>query len=266
MFKVLDDDSISSRPVRRALYLSISLHLTLILAFSWFDAGRPPALSFGVMPVYAVSENAESTPALYLPISAQPKIVTERPSAIARPALNDRQAGFVPTEVPAEIQALLKEDAAAASPFLSTDAAGNLPVRNAILHSESSNPSPPAPPPPPAAKLEEPEPEGPAKSKEEEPIRVGGRVVPASILKKTVPVYPPLALKARVEGQVTIAATIDVDGRLRNLRVVSGHPLLIDAAMESVKSWRYRPTTLNEQPISVETVIQVNFALTRSRR
>jgi protein TonB len=264
MFKVLDDDSISSRPVKRALYVSISLHLTLIIGLSWFSAGSAPGLPFRVMSVYAVTGNAESTSKLYLPVAAQSKIATKRQSPIMPPVVNAGRPVFVPTEVPKEIQALMNDDAAAASPFLPGDTAGGFPMRNPILHSEISNPLPPAPPPP-ASKLEAPEPEEPTKKPEEEAIRVGGRVVPATILKKTVPVYPPLALKARVEGQVTIKATIDVDGRLRNLRVVSGHPLLIDAAMESVKSWRYRPTTLNEQPISSETVIQVNFALTRSR-
>jgi protein TonB len=75
------------------------------------------------------------------------------------------------------------------------------------------------------------------------------------------PQYPPLARQARVQGPVLLEATIAQDGTIENLRVVSGHPMLVRAAVDAVKQWRYRPYLLNGQPVEVETQVQVNFNL-----
>jgi periplasmic protein TonB len=75
------------------------------------------------------------------------------------------------------------------------------------------------------------------------------------------PVYPPLARQARIQGSVVLRAVIDRDGKIKNLQVVGGHPLLVQAAMDAVRQWRYRPYILNELPIEVETQITVNFSL-----
>jgi protein TonB len=75
------------------------------------------------------------------------------------------------------------------------------------------------------------------------------------------PAYPPLAKQARISGTVSLAAQISADGHIRGLRVVSGHPMLIAAAIEAVRQWIYQPTLLNGQPVEVVTDIQVNFVL-----
>lgn len=110
---------------------------------------------------------------------------------------------------------------------------------------------PPPPPPPPAAEAPKP----PSR------IRVGGNVQEAKIINRVQPVYPPLAKQARVSGTVRLNAVIAKDGQIQDLQVVSGHPLLVQAALQAVRQWRYAPTLLNGEPVEVVTVIDVNFTL-----
>jgi protein TonB len=93
------------------------------------------------------------------------------------------------------------------------------------------------------------------------PVRVGGRVRPPRLLSKPSPVYPPLAKQTRVQGVVTIDAVIDAEGNVVEMRVVSGHPLLLSAALDTVKRWKYEPTYLNDQPIAVQLIVAVTFQL-----
>lgn len=93
------------------------------------------------------------------------------------------------------------------------------------------------------------------------PVRVGGRVAEANLIRRVQPMYPPLAKSARVQGTVEFTATISKDGSIENLRLIRGHPLLVNAAQEAVLQWRYRPTLLNGQPVEVVTDIVVNFTL-----
>ena len=92
-------------------------------------------------------------------------------------------------------------------------------------------------------------------------IRVGGQVEAAKVISAPPPVYPVLAKDARVGGTVQLDATIGEDGHIENLRVLSGSPLLINAAVDAVKQWTYRPTILNGKPVKVQTQIIVNFQL-----
>jgi protein TonB len=93
------------------------------------------------------------------------------------------------------------------------------------------------------------------------PVRVGGSVAEANLMRQVQPTYPPLAKSARVQGTVEFTATISKDGMIENLQLVRGHPLLVNAAKEAVLQWRYRPTLLNGQPVEVVTDIVVNFTL-----
>jgi protein TonB len=109
----------------------------------------------------------------------------------------------------------------------------------------------PPPPPPPVVKKEAPV----------QRIKVGGNVQAAMVLKKIQPVYPQLAKSARVSGVVHLAAIIAKDGTIQELHSLGGPALLIQAAMDAVKQWVYRPTLLNGEPVQVETTIDVNFTL-----
>lgn len=92
-------------------------------------------------------------------------------------------------------------------------------------------------------------------------VRVGGDVQEAKLIGRVIPVYPRLAVAARISGTVTLSAIIGADGRIRELRAVSGHPVLIPAALDAVRQWTYSPTLLNGVPVEVITTIDVNFRL-----
>ena len=87
------------------------------------------------------------------------------------------------------------------------------------------------------------------------------RMLEGSLIRRVQPVYPPLARSARVQGSVVLSALISKAGTMENLRVLSGHPMLVAAAIEAVRQWRYRPYILNAEPIEVETQITVCFSL-----
>ena len=95
------------------------------------------------------------------------------------------------------------------------------------------------------------------------PIRLGGNVMEAKILKRVMPIYPPLAKAARISGKVHLMSVIAQDGTIQKLEVIDGHPLLIRAALDAVKQWIYRPTLLNGEPVDVTAPIEVNFTLTQ---
>jgi protein TonB len=92
-------------------------------------------------------------------------------------------------------------------------------------------------------------------------IRQGGAVTAASLINRVQPNYPPLARQTRISGTVRLHAIISKDGTVQQLEVLSGHPLLVQAALDAVRQWRYRPTTLNGEPVEVDTTIDVIFSL-----
>lgn len=92
-------------------------------------------------------------------------------------------------------------------------------------------------------------------------IRVSSGVQEAKILQKIEPVFPPIAKQARIQGTVRLEAIIAKDGSIQNLRVIEGHPLLVQAALQAVQQWRYQPTLLNNEPVEVVTFIDVIFRL-----
>ena len=92
-------------------------------------------------------------------------------------------------------------------------------------------------------------------------IHVGGQVEAARAIFQPAPEYPPLAKMARIQGVVRLEAVISVDGTIQNLKLISGPPLLVRAAIDAVARWRYQPTLLNGEPVEVLTEIDVNFRL-----
>ena len=92
-------------------------------------------------------------------------------------------------------------------------------------------------------------------------IRVGGAVEAAMLVYQEKPDYPQLARMARIQGTVRMETIIDKDGTVEDVKVISGHPLLIESALMAVSRWRYRPTLLNGQPVEVLTEVDVNFTL-----
>jgi protein TonB len=182
------------------------------------------------------------------------------PVKIVKVAPRQFDAGrlLAPKQIPKDI-AMIKEEELP-PPSASAGVVGGVPggvpggaaggVIGGIL---SSVPS--AAPPPPPPKVEKPA--------TPQRIRVGGNVQAANLIRKVTPVYPPLAKQARVQGTVRFTAIISKDGTIQQLQLVSGHPLLVQAAQDAVKQWLYKPTLLNGEPVEVVTQIDVNFTLSQ---
>jgi TonB family protein len=124
---------------------------------------------------------------------------------------------------------------------------------------EQSGPLPPAF----AIQGDQAPPAGPPASTAPHPmrIRIGGNVQAPNLIHQVPPDYPPIAKVAQVSGAVVLHVIISNDGTVQKLDVVSGPPLLLQAATDAVKQWRYRPTLLNGQPVEVDTTVQVVFTL-----
>lgn len=166
-----------------------------------------------------------------------------------------------PKQVPKEIAKI--EEADLPPPSGAVGVVGGVPggvpgaaggVIGGILGGLPSNAPPPPPPPKPA---EAPKPPKPSS------IKVGGQVMAAKLIRQPKPVYPPLAKQARIQGVVRLSAIIGKDGTIQSLQVVTGHPLLQQAALEAVRNWVYQPTLLNGDPVDVVTTIDVNFTLSQ---
>jgi protein TonB len=123
-----------------------------------------------------------------------------------------------------------------------TGSAGN---RNPVLDSIGTgvNPAPPPPPPPTA------------------PAPRVSHIMEGNLDHMVQPIYPPLARSARIQGAVVLRAVINRDGKVQDLQILKGHPMLVQAALDAVRQWRYRPYYLNGEPVEVETQVTVNFVL-----
>jgi len=126
------------------------------------------------------------------------------------------------------------EGAATGDGILNTITGGDRPVMPAA-------PAPPAPPP--------------------SHVFRTSSMMQGSLIHSVQPLYPAIARSARIQGSVVMSAVIGKDGTITGLRVISGHPLLVKAAVEAVSQWRYRPYVLNSEAIEVDTQITVNFTL-----
>ena len=132
-----------------------------------------------------------------------------------------------------------------------TARASDTEVAITIARSQISQVAAPPPPPPP--------PPGPVAAPGA--LTIPGEVLSSKLISQAKPTYPPLAKAAHVQGTVRFQATIGKDGRVQNLELLSGPPLLVQAAMQAVQQWLYQPTQLNGNPVEVVTTIDVTFTL-----
>jgi protein TonB len=187
------------------------------------------------------------------PAAAPPKVVKVIPRQM------DAGKLMTPKVIPKEIKQIQEDEA---PPSAGVGVTGGVPggvaggavggVLGGILGSVPSA----APPPPPPPKKEAPKPKPSI-------IPVGGRVQNAKLIRHPDPIYPQIAKSARISGTVELSAIIGEDGKIQQLTVVSGHPLLRQAALDAVKQWVYQPTLLNEQAVKVSTTIDVIFTLSQ---
>jgi protein TonB len=151
-----------------------------------------------------------------------------------------------PRAIPKQVTVFKEAELPPEAPVTSGGVLGGM--DGGLLGGLGAGPAVAAPPPPPPPK-------------QTQRIKLGGQVVAAKLVAQPQPLYPALARQARIQGNVVLHAIIDKDGRVGELQVVSGHPLLVQAALEAVKNWRYQPTQLNGEPVEVDTTITVSFVL-----
>ncbi len=195
----------------------------------------------------------------FLVAPAPPRAAVPAPPALqTRPKLAVRTLAprtlFAPVAIPKQIPSV---DAATSAPDIGVvglvgEANGS--GAPGVVNLLGSVPTLPAPPPAEAQ---------PQKQPATQPVRLGGRVAEANVIRRVLPVYPPLAKSARVQGTVEFTALISKEGNIENLQLVHGHPLLVRAAREAVLQWKYRPTLLNGEAVEVITGIVVNFTLSQ---
>ncbi|MGA8869944.1 MAG: energy transducer TonB [Candidatus Acidiferrales bacterium] len=221
------------------LILSLIIHIVIVGAVI-----LAPLLFTQVLDVHsfeAVFLVAPRPPAAPPPPAAQPL-------KVARPMA--RVLDISKLTAPAVIPAKIKIVADQAPPDLGAGVSGvvgGVPggVLGGIIGGVTDNVKTIPPPPPPERRI----------------VRVGGDVKPPVPISTPQPTYPPVAKAAHVEGLVVIDAIIDEEGNVVQARVVEGPPLLVAAALETVAKWKYQPTYLNGQAVSIRTHIQVMFRL-----
>jgi periplasmic protein TonB len=91
------------------------------------------------------------------------------------------------------------------------------------------------------------------------PILIGGDVKPAKLIKSVPPVYPVMAKSQHISGNVQIDALVDADGNVSAMKVLSGPALLRDAALQSLKQWKYQPAELDGKPTTMHLTVTVQF-------
>lgn len=99
----------------------------------------------------------------------------------------------------------------------------------------------------------------PPKPASSAPVRVGGKIQPPRLVSSVLPVYPSIAQQANVVGTVVIDTTIDKNGNVSKMRVISGPELLRGAALSALRQWKYEPSRLNGEPISIQMVVSIQF-------
>jgi periplasmic protein TonB len=231
--------------------VSFALQLGLVVTALLIPLIRPDLLPVGLVASFKLTAPPGPPPAPPAAIAAA--------AAPARRAVRQVVDGrmLMPARIPRQAAFIADDMAALPTAGTGFHVDGGMPGTGAGggLASVFSAPMHAAPPPPPLA----------VESKHKPAVRrieVGGNVIEAMLIRPAVqPVYPPLARQTRTQGTVVLAALIGPDGRIRNLRVMSGHPLLTQAAIDAVRQWRYRPTLLNGEPMEVDTTIEVRFVL-----
>ena len=225
--------------------ISVALHIGIIAALI-----LTPLISTAALPPQQLLAFFVNTPRppQARPAPPPPEKTTPQPTVQTEIKVDPRDI-IAPREIPKDI-AYVDDGPPQAVPNVPRE--GKIGVITGVLYiaeKENAAAPPPPPPPPPAPPTQR--------------IRVGGNVAQASLVFQVKPVYPPLAKQARIQGVVILEAVIGKDGSISEIRVVSGHPLLTQAAIDAVKQWRYKPTLLNGEPVEVVTTITVNFAFSQ---
>jgi protein TonB len=96
---------------------------------------------------------------------------------------------------------------------------------------------------------------------EESPLLISGEIIPPILIHRVEPAYPPLPLRAKIEGTVILECVIGIDGAVESMHVLRSEPLFDEAALRAVGQWRYRPARLGTRPVKVYFTVKVLFRL-----
>jgi protein TonB len=206
------------------------------------DAAKAAAAAPGTKPPAGAAAPAATTPAATTP-TANNDQVAEAPAKPAAPLKTFRSES---------LSQRLRPAAATDMPDAPTVSAGDRPTTSAIpgvaIGAAVGAPAAPVPAAPSAGS-----------SATESKPKSGGQIQNAVLIYRKDAEYPKIAKQTGAKGTVTLNATIGTDGTIKKVKVVSGHPMLTNAAIDAVKQWRYRPTLLNGQPVETETQVLINF-------
>jgi TonB family protein len=258
MLTTLSKESVFAAPGRNGFYVSLIIHVCAFIAIVLFSSLREFPVRFELTTVYAGSPEPVRDPQpIYIPVrtaapshalSTPPDVAANRNREMAsssRMTERDR-ADYIPTAIADDLLALQEVDSGTqAIPGLSPTSSRTSPIRIPLM--EELPPPPPEPP--------------PGNPDVKPPVVIGGRLEPAVLVEQTTPVYPALARTARIQGVVSLEGNVNTQGRIEDLKVVSGHPMLIDAAVNAVRKWKYHPAKLNGQLIPCPVTVQVRFTL-----
>ena len=237
---------------------SIVFHVALITVLVVIPLLLPQSISHRELLITLVAPLGPP-PAAAPPLPPPALAPVVRPKAVIPPIQTPAPDALVmPVAIPSEVARIVEEPIASGSGVIggvpglpgrtSGSVLGGILSANTIASPPPVVVPPPPPPPPPQA--------APAPAR---PVRVGGVVKEPRVVNLVPPVYPKMASLARVAGTVVLEAVVTVDGTVAEIRIVSGHPLLVDAAIAAVKQWQYEPTLLNGVPAAVILIAKVHF-------
>ena len=166
-----------------------------------------------------------------------------RPARISRPETSTSPSNAAPVEAPVGVQPERESLAIDDRPEPNAAVGAGLSTETGLVD-VAPPPAPPAPRP-------------------RAPVPIGGDIRPPVKIRHVAPIYPRVALDARMAGIVILEAVIGEDGLVDAVKVLRGHPLFDQAAMDAVRQWRFTPTLLNGQPVPVVMTVTVSFAVDR---
>jgi periplasmic protein TonB len=224
---------------RYTMMLSVGAHVLIVAAVvivPLMATGAMPSLPSGV-PDFILAELPPAPPPLPTPPAPTPTAPTEAVNREAAPTSE-------PKDIGPELPPPVGDTAEGGVPSLGPPSSGGFGAGDGI----GRNTETPIPAPVPVP---------------QKPLRPGGDIREPVKVKHVPPVYPQIAINARIDGRVVIDAVIGTDGLVRDARVLSGVPLLNQAALDAVRQWRYTPTMLNNVPVQVIMTVTVQFNLQR---
>jgi TonB family protein len=258
--------------VLRAVVLGLALLLVVLLGFKWGWQRAHLAKEIVAIPASApaeVSEQDLSIQTQSVTQRAKPSLAGERqsqtiselklydgghssvkPQAGKKQNVSDREVLPEPSnaESATRSSSAPTAPAQAASDSSAPIESVPLPAAEALARLTHASPLPPLTPDIPA---------GPATLG----VAVSRGVTAGRLLKRVNPTYPSTALQQRISGPVVLQARIGKDGRVHDVKVVSGHPFLATAAVDALRQWQYDPYKLNGQPVDLQTQVTINFNL-----